>query len=115
MQDETTYAEYLAAQKEQEQKEREAELARDQLSKESKAQIAAQSEKQAKYQRMCDLRSKLQSADSDIGDYRIIKTCEARLKGEDDPYDTDALLKKRQAVRDEINKLQEELAKEGDV
>lgn len=45
------------------------------------------------------------------GDYRIIKTYEARLKGEKDPYDTDALLAKRQEVRDRINALQAEIEK----
>ena len=46
---------------------------------------------------------------SDIGDYKFVKIYEARLKGEADPYDTDDLIAKRQAVRDEINKLQQEL------
>lgn len=46
---------------------------------------------------------------SDIGDYKVVKIYEARLKGEADPYDTGDLIAKRQAVRDEINKLQQEL------
>lgn len=46
---------------------------------------------------------------SDIGDYKVMKTYEARLKGEADPYDTDDLIAKRKAVRDEINKLRQEL------
>lgn len=46
---------------------------------------------------------------SDIGDYKLVKTYEARLKGEADPYDTDDLIAKRRAVRDELNKLQAEL------
>ena len=43
---------------------------------------------------------------SDIGDYKVVKTYEARLKGEADPYATAELIRKRQEVRDEINKLQ---------
>lgn len=46
---------------------------------------------------------------SDIGDYKVIKTYEARLKGEADPYDTDKLFSERQEIRDEINKLKKEL------
>lgn len=64
---------------------------------------------QKKQQRIIDLKWTLQSFDSSVGDYKVVKTYEARLKGEADPYDTDDLIAKRKAVRDEINKLQAEL------
>ena len=66
-------------------------------------------ETQEKQQEIINLRLKLSSDLSDIGDYKVVKTYEARLKGEADPYDTDDLIAKRKAVRDEINKLQAEL------
>ena len=66
-------------------------------------------ETQEKQQEIINLRLKLSSDLSDIGDYKVMKTYEARLKGEEDPYDTDDLIAKRRAVRDEINKLQQEL------
>lgn len=43
-------------------------------------------------------------------DYKVIKTYEARLKGNDDPYDTENLLSARQKVRDQINEKQQQLA-----
>lgn len=66
-------------------------------------------ETQEKQQEIINLRLKLSSDLSDIGDYKVLKTYEARLKGEADPYDTDDLIVKRRAVRDEINKLKKEL------
>lgn len=54
--------------------------------------------------------SSLDAPTSDIGDWKIVKIYEARLQGEDDPYDYDTLATKRQEVRDRINELQEELA-----
>lgn len=66
-------------------------------------------ETQEKQQEIINLRLKLSSDLSDIGDYKLVKTYEARLKGEADPYDTDKLLSERQEIRDEINKLQAEL------
>lgn len=66
-------------------------------------------ETQEKQQEIINLRLKLSSDLSDIGDYKVVKIYEARLKGEADPYDTGDLIAKRQAVRDEINKLQQEL------
>ena len=66
-------------------------------------------ETQEKQQEIINLRLKLSSDLSDIGDYKLVKTYEARLKGEADPYDTDGLIAKRKAVRDELNKLQAEL------
>lgn len=72
-------------------------------------------ERLIKQQEIINLKTELSGENSDIGDYKIFKTYEARLKGETDPYDTDTLLKDRQAVRDKINQLQKELeALDGD-
>lgn len=43
------------------------------------------------------------------GDYKVIKTMEARASGGVDPYDTAALTAERQKLRDEINACQEAL------
>ena len=55
------------------------------------------------------MKPELSSATSEIGDYRIIKTYEARLNNEKDPYDTKSILAKRQEIRDKINVLQQQL------
>lgn len=57
-----------------------------------------------------ELRSNLTADTSNIGDYKIVKTYEARLLGKDDPYDTNQLIEERNATRSKINELQEELA-----
>ena len=51
----------------------------------------------------------LSAAVSSIGDWKIIKIYEARLSGKEDPYDYTALAAKRQAARDRINELQQEI------
>ena len=63
-----------------------------------------------KQQEIINLRCNLTSDVSEIGDYKIVKTYEARLQNEADPYDTTDLLKKRQEVRDKINQLESEVA-----
>ena len=63
-----------------------------------------------KQQEIINLRCHLTSDVSEIGDYKIVKTYEARLQNEADPYDTADLLKKRQEVRDKINQLETEVA-----
>ena len=55
------------------------------------------------------MKLELSSATSEIGDYRIIKTYEARINNEKDPYDTKSILAKRQEIRDKINALQRKL------
>ena len=60
--------------------------------------------------RIRTLVSRLDAPTSDIGDWKVIKTYEARLRGEKDPYDFAALDAERQAVREEINARQERLA-----
>ena len=68
-----------------------------------------QEEMQEKQQEILNLMSRLSSTQSDIGDWKITKTYEARMKNEADPYDTDALMEARQKVRDRINELQQEI------
>lgn len=58
------------------------------------------------------LRSELSSPASDIGDWKVAKIYEARIKGESDPYDAADLIEKRQAVRDRIAALEKELGEE---
>ena len=42
-------------------------------------------------------------------DYKVIKCSECQLLGEEMPYDVEALHAERQALRDEINKLEQEV------
>ena len=55
------------------------------------------------------LKNRLTADSSDIGDWKIAKIMEYRAMGEDDPYDIEELGRKRQAVRDRINELQDRL------
>lgn len=66
--------------------------------------------KQMKQQEVLNLMAALGSNSSKIGDWKVIKIYEARLKGEADPYDVDELMQSRQEVRDRINELQAEIA-----
>lgn len=52
----------------------------------------------------------LTSTSSNIGDWKIIKCYEYSLEGKELPYDISSLAAARQEVRDEINKLQQEIA-----
>lgn len=67
-------------------------------------------ERQILEQKITDLKSQLASDASRVGDWAIIKCYEARLAGKDDPYNVDDLLVKRQAIRDQINEAQAQLA-----
>lgn len=60
-------------------------------------------------QEIINLKTQLSGDDSEVGDYKVTKTYEARLKGESDPYDTNAILAERQKIRDKVNELQAEL------
>lgn len=62
---------------------------------------------------MAQLSSNLAANTSSIGDWKVIKIYEARLKGEADPYDFNELAAKRQAARNRINEIQAELKKLG--
>ena len=52
------------------------------------------------------LKSQLSSSASSIGDWKVIKCYEAVLKNEELPYDINELMNQRQAVRDEINRIE---------
>ena len=52
------------------------------------------------------LKGLLSSSESPVGDWKVIKIYEARMAYEDDPYNFEELIKNRQLVRDEINRLQ---------
>jgi len=60
-------------------------------------------------QELNDLIVQLQSPVSPIGDWKVAKYQEYILAGLEAPYDIDDLHAKRQAARDRINELQEEL------
>lgn len=58
---------------------------------------------------LAQLTSNLSANTSSIGDWKVIKIYEARMHGKEDPYDFNELSVKRQATRDRINEVQEEL------
>ena len=60
-------------------------------------------------QKIRNLESDLSSTASEIGDWKIAKCMEYQVNGLEMPYDLEQLHKKRQAVRDKINQLQEEI------
>lgn len=64
-----------------------------------------ETEKYNKQVKISELQRELDSTD-----YKIIKCSECQLLGQELPYDVTELHTQRQAIRDEINKLQEELA-----
>lgn len=54
------------------------------------------------------LKGLLESSDSPVGDWKMVKIYESRLIGaKGDPYDPETLIAERQKIRDEINRLQE--------
>lgn len=57
------------------------------------------------------LRSSLLANTSEIGDWKIVKCMEAKLLGEELPYDINELNAERQKVRDRINELETLIAK----
>lgn len=65
-----------------------------------------------RYQRLCDLKTELTSHESPIGDWKIAKCIEAYLVGANLPYDIEELHNERQAIRDEINILEDEIMNE---
>ena len=71
-----------------------------------------QQQTQQKQQEIINLKCSLSSEFSEIGDWKVTKTYEARMNGQTDPYDFAALTKARQDVRDQINALEKELADE---
>lgn len=59
---------------------------------------------------LAELMSGLSANTSPIGDWKVIKVYEARMLGKEDPYDMEQLSAQRQAARDRINAIQEELS-----
>lgn len=57
------------------------------------------------------LMSSLAANTSPIGDWKVMKIYEARLRGEADPYDFEQLANSRQAARNRLNVIQVELAR----
>lgn len=57
------------------------------------------------------LMSSLSANTSDIGDWKIAKIQEARLRGQEGPYDLEELCKRRDAARLRINEVEIELAR----
>ena len=64
-----------------------------------------------KEQEIRNLESSLSSSSSEIGDYKIIKCMECKALNLPMPYDLEDLRRKRQAVRDKINALQEDIVR----
>lgn len=62
-----------------------------------------------KEQEIRNLEAALTSTSSNIGDYKIIKCMEYQALGMDMPYDINELNQERQAVRDQINTLEDEI------
>ena len=62
---------------------------------------------------LASLMSGLSANTSPIGDWKVIKVYEARMLGKEDPYDMEELAAERQAARDRINEIQNELKKLG--
>lgn len=62
---------------------------------------------------LASLMSGLSANTSPIGDWKVIKVYEARMLGKEDPYDMEQLSALRQAARDRINEIQNELKKLG--
>lgn len=61
-------------------------------------------------QEIINLNSRFTCTTSDIGDWKVAKCTEYQLLGKELPYDIEELGAARQAVRDEINLIQERIA-----
>ena len=57
-----------------------------------------------------ELVAELDAPNSAIGDWKVIKCYEAKLQDQPLPYDLNKLMAARQQVRNQINKLQNQLA-----
>ena len=66
-------------------------------------------EREHKESEIRTLINRLSASSSDIGDWKVVKCYEAKLQGNELPYDLNELMAERQAVRDRINELQAEL------
>lgn len=79
------------------------------MAKKKKKKELTETERDAIKSQIRTLISRLDAPTSDVGDWKIIKIYEARLRGESDPYNYEELDAARKAVRDEINALQVQL------
>lgn len=61
-------------------------------------------------QQIRDLESSLSCNTSPIGDWKVTKCMEYQLSGKELPYDFEELSNQRQAVRDQINELEKQIA-----
>lgn len=61
-------------------------------------------------QRIRDLTSQLSSSNSPVGDWKLAKILEYEKLGLESPYDFAEYTAARQAIRDEINEIQSQLA-----
>lgn len=68
-----------------------------------------QKEIQELEQKIRNLEADLSSTASEIGDWKIAKCMEYQVNGLEIPYNIEDLHQRRQAVRDKINQLQEEI------
>lgn len=66
-------------------------------------------ERQKIEQEIIGLEASLSANTSSIGDWKVIKCYEAALQQKEAPYDMEKLMTDRQAVRDKINQLQEQM------
>jgi len=80
--------------------------------------IADRREKEEEIQRLQqevrNIKASLTSTESDIGDWKVVKMYEYSLVGKELPYDPQEVDAARQAARDEINRLIEEIKKKTD-
>ena len=60
-------------------------------------------------QQIINLKSDLESRESEFGDWKLSKYQEYALDGKEAPFDIHEFAFKRQAIRDEINRLETEL------
>lgn len=60
-------------------------------------------EEMRKYQEECNLRSKLESSNSPIGDWKLVKYLEYIAAGLTPPYDIAEAYAQRQAIRDQLS------------
>lgn len=66
---------------------------------------------QRKRQRIIDLKSVLESRESELGDWKFLKYQEYAMMGKEPPFDIEEYNSKRQEIRDEINAIEAELEK----
>ena len=80
--------------------------------------IADRREKEEEIQRLeqevRNIKAALTSTESDIGDWKVVKMYEYSLVGKELPYDPQEVDTARQAARDEINRINEEIKKKTD-